>query len=196
MTRERWISFLKLAGAFILLGGISFVIAFLFQRLLDAMNLPLDRYAFLAYLIVFAVTLVANATVIAPIPIAVTIMITVAQNWNPLLTALAAALGGSIGELTGYFAGYAGRKVAASNSIVSMKKIEGWVNRWGPWAIAFLAFQPILPFDVGGIAAGAARMPLVKFFPALFAGKLPKYIILVYMGIGVLYFLPQSWLSS
>jgi len=195
MTRKKWIRFLKLAGAFVLLGGISFVIAFLFQRLLDAMNLPLDKYAFLAYLIVFTVTLVANATVIAPVPIAVTIMITVAQNWNPLLTALAAAFGGSIGELTGYFAGYAGRKVAASDSIVSMKKIEGWVNHWGPWAIAFLAFQPILPFDVGGIAAGAARMPLVKFLPALFAGKLPKYIILVYMGIGVLHSLPQSWLS-
>jgi len=193
MTRERWIRYFKLAGVFILLGIVSVVIAYLLKLLLDASNLPLDKYAFLAYLIVFGVTLVANMTVIAPVPIAVIVMITVAQNWNPVLAALSAALGGSIGELTGYFAGYTGRKIAISNEFVSMTKIEHWVNRWGPWAIAFLAFQPIIPFDIGGIAAGAVRMPLPKFMLALFAGKLPKYILLAYIGIGAITLFPESW---
>ncbi|MCL2474711.1 MAG: VTT domain-containing protein [Chloroflexi bacterium] len=195
MTRKQWIRYLKLAGFFILIIIISLVLAYLFQRLMNALNLPLDEYAFLAYLIVFAVTLVAHLTLIAPVPIAVPLMIIVAQSWDPLLAALAAALGGTVGELSTYYIGYAGRKIAISNDLISMKRVEGWINRWGPWAIVFLAFQPIIPLDIGGLAAGAARMPLIKFLPALFAGKLPKYLLLIYIGIGVINFLPQSWLS-
>lgn len=195
MTRERWMRYLKLAGAFILLIVISFILAYLFQRLMNALDLPLDEYAFLAYLIVFAVTLVAHLTLIAPVPIAVPIMIIVAQTWDPILTALVAALGGSIGELSTYFIGYVGRKIAISNDLLSMQRVEKWINRWGAWAIAFLAFQPIIPLDIGGLAAGTARMPLIKFLPALFAGKLPKYLMLIYIGLGVFSFLPESWLS-
>jgi len=184
---------LKLAGGFILLIIISFILSHCFKQLINSLDLPLDRFALLAYLIVFAVTLVANLTVIAPVPIAIPITITVAQSWNPALTALAAALGGSIGELSGYFAGYAGRKITIANDFVKMERIEGWVNRWGSWAIALLAFQPIIPFDIGGIAAGAARMPLLKFILALFAGKLPKYLLIIYVGIGIINFLPNWW---
>jgi len=191
-TLLRW---LKLAAVFVALIAFSFLLAYWFQKLLDVLHLPLDRYAFLAYLIVFVVALVANLTVMAPVPIAVSIMITVAQNWNPVLAALAAALGGTIGELSGYYAGYAGRKIAFANDFVSFKRVEGWIHRWGAWAIVFLAFQPVIPFDVGGLVAGAARMPMRKFLPALFAGKLPKYLLLAYAGIGLIHFLPKSWFS-
>jgi membrane protein YqaA with SNARE-associated domain len=193
--RKTLLQWLKLAGAFIALIAFSFLIAYWFQRLVDALHLPLDRYAFLAYLVVFIVALVANLTVMAPVPIAVSIMITVAQSWNPVLAALAAALGGTIGELSGYYAGYAGRKIAVANDFVNLNRVEGWIHRWGAWAIVFLAFQPVIPFDVGGLVAGAARMPMRKFLPALFAGKLPKYILLAYAGIGLIHFLPESWFS-
>jgi membrane protein YqaA with SNARE-associated domain len=131
----------------------------------------------------------------APVPIAMTVMITVANTWNPALAALAAALGGSLGELSGYYAGYAGRKMAFSNDFVSYNRVEQWINRYGAWAILFLAFQPIIPFDVGGLIAGAAKMPMRKFIPALFAGKLPKYLLLSYAGVGLIHFLPKSWFS-
>lgn len=195
MTREKWLRWLKLAGAFVALILISFLLAYWFKKLADSLHLPLDRYAFVAYIVVFVVTLVANLTIVAPVPIAVSIMITVAENWNPILTALAAALGGSIGELSGYYAGYAGRKMAVANDLIGFTRVEGWINRWGAWAIVFLAFQPVIPFDVGGLIAGAAKMPMRKFLPALFAGKFPKYILLVYAGIGLIDFLPKSWFS-
>jgi membrane protein YqaA with SNARE-associated domain len=195
MKREKWVRWLKLAIAFIALILVSFLLAYWFKKLADSLHLPLDRYAFLAYLVVFLVALIANLTVMAPVPIAVSVMITVAQNWNPILSALAAALGGTIGELSGYYAGYAGRKIAIANDFIGFNRVESWVNRWGAWAIAFLAFQPVIPFDVGGLIAGAARMPLRKFLPALFAGKLPKYILLAYAGIGLIHFLPRSWFS-
>ena len=195
MKHEKWLRWLKLAVAFIALILISFLLAYWFKKLADSLHLPLDRYAFVAYLVVFVVALIANLTVMAPVPIAVSIMITVAQNWNPVLSALAAALGGSIGELSGYYAGYAGRKIAIANDFVGFNRVEGWINRWGAWAIVFLAFQPVIPFDVGGLIAGAARMPLRKFLPALFAGKFPKYILLAYASIGLIDFLPKSWFS-
>lgn len=195
VKRINWTRWLKLTVVFIALIAASFLLAYWFQKLVDVMHLPLDKYAYLAYLMVFVVALVANVTVMAPVPIAVSIMITVAQNWNPALAALAAALGGTLGELSGYYAGYAGRKIAIANDFVSFDRVEGWIARWGAWAIVFLAFQPVVPFDVGGLIAGAAKMPLRKFLPALFAGKFPKYLLLAYAGVGLINFLPKSWFS-
>ncbi|MCL2679822.1 MAG: VTT domain-containing protein [Dehalococcoidia bacterium] len=189
----KWPHWVKLALAFIAMIAISFLLAHWFNRLLDYLNLPLDRYAFLAYLLVFVVSLVANLTVMAPVPIALTVMITVAQTWNPALAALAAAVGGSLGELSGYFAGLAGRKITLDTSLVSFARVGEWIQRWGAWAITFMAFQPILPFDIGGLIAGAARMPIYKFLPALFIGKLPKYLIIAYVAVGVIGFLPPEW---
>ncbi len=195
IKRINWKRLGKMTAVILGFIAISFLLAYWFNRLSQSLNLPLDRYEYLAYLIVFVVSIIANLTVIAPVPIAVSVMITVAQNWDPFLAALAAALGGTIGEMSGYLAGYAGRKIAISNDIVNFQRIEGWINRWGAWAIVFLAFQPILPFDVGGLIAGAAKMPITKFIPALFAGKLPKYVILAYGALGLISFLPPSWFS-
>jgi uncharacterized membrane protein YdjX (TVP38/TMEM64 family) len=195
MKHVNWSRWLKLVVALVVLIGVSFALAFWFNALVRSLHLPLDRYAFLAYLFVFVVSLVANLTVMAPVPIAVTVMITVAAKWNPALAALAAAAGGTIGELSGYFAGYAGRKIAFSNDFVPYTRVEQWIDHYGAWAIAFLAFQPIIPFDVGGIIAGVAKMPMRNFLPALFAGKFPKYLLLAYAGAGLIHFLPKSWFS-
>lgn len=195
MNREKWVRWLKLVAALIALAVISFLLAYFFNRLADSLHLPLYQYALVAYLVVFVVALVANLTVLAPVPIAVSVMITVAQNWNPVLAALAAAMGGTIGELSGYYAGLAGRKISIGSDFGGFERVESWINRWGAWAIVFLAFQPVIPFDVGGLIAGAAKMPMRKFLPALFAGKFPKYLLLAYAGIGLINFLPRSWFS-
>ena len=195
MKRENWLLWLKLAAVFVVVIGASFLIAYWFNRLMDSLNLPIDKYAFLAYVVVFVVTLVANLTVLAPVPIAVIVMTVVAKEWNPALAALAAAVGGTLGEMSGYVAGLAGRKIAIPGNMVGFARVESWINHYGAWAIVFLAFQPVIPFDVGGLIAGMARMPLRKFIPALFAGKLPKYLLLAYAAVGLINFLPKSWFS-
>jgi len=193
MKQGKIVRWLKMSLTFIALIGVSFVIAYWFNALVKSLHLPLDRYAFLAYSVVFVVSLIANLTVIAPVPIAVTVMIIVATKWNPALAGLAAALGSTIGELSGYLAGYAGRKIAVKNDLVPYSTVEQWINRYGVWAIVVLAFQPVIPFDVGGIIAGAAKMPYRKFIPAIFVGKLPKFVLLAYGGVGLINFLPKSW---
>ncbi len=167
---------------------ISVGLAYLFQKLLTPVQPVLNRFAWLAYIGVFVVQLLSNLTIIAPVPIASVIMVSIATRWNPFLVALFASLGGTLGELSGYVAGYVAEKAAINESTPGFNRIRGWMNRYGPWAIAFLAFQPVLPFDIGGMVAGAARMSLWKFLPALWLGKFPKYLILTYFGVGVIHF--------
>jgi membrane protein YqaA with SNARE-associated domain len=167
---------------------ISVGLAYLFQTFLAQVQPVLNRFAWLAYAGVFVVQLLSNLTIIAPVPIALAITVSIATQWNPLLVALFASLGGTLGELSGYFAGYIAEKAAINESAAGFNRIRGWMNRYGPWTIAFLAFQPVLPFDIGGIIAGAARMPLWKFLPALWLGKFPKYLLLTYFGVGVIHF--------
>ncbi len=188
------IHWVRLVVAFAGLIGLSFALAAVLNILKDQLNIDLYQYSWLAYLSVFVISLLANATIIAPVPFAIAIMATAAQYYNPVLIALAGAGGGTLGEMSGYYAGRFGRKIAIPEEIISHKRITYWVEKFGFWAIAVIAFQPIIPFDVGGMVAGVSKMPLHKFLPALFLGKFPKYLILVYFSMGLIDFLP-SWLT-
>lgn len=192
-SQVHWV---RLLIAFAGLLALSFGFAALLSFAKSRLNINLFQFEVLAYFSVFATSLLANMTIIAPVPFAIAIMATAAQSYNPLLVALFASIGGSIGELSGYYAGRWGRKIAIPDSIVGYQKVEYWVNKYGFWAIAVLAFQPIVPFDIGGMVAGIAQMPIQKFLPALWAGKFPKYVLLTYAALGIINFLPlPTWLS-
>ncbi len=182
--RVRWV---RLGLTFAVFVGVSFALAYLFQRLLGELHFPIYRLAWLACLIVFGTSLLANLTIIAPVPFAASIMIAAAAKWNPALIALAGAAGGSIGELSGYYAGRLGKKLAIPDSIIGYARVEGWVKKYGIWAIIVLAFQPVIPFDIGGFVAGTARMPLRKFWVGLFLGKFCKYVIIAYAGVDLIH---------
>ena len=187
------IHWLMLAIALLVLVALSFGLAYLLGYVAEKLNLPLYDFAWLAYLIVFATSLVSNLTIIAPVPFAASLMVAAATEWNPVLITLFASIGAAIGELSGYYAGYLGKKIAISENIAWYGCIESWIQRHGVWAILFLSFQPIIPFDIGGMIAGVAKMPLHRFLPALWLGRFPKYIIITYAGIGLIHFLPISY---
>ena len=190
MKKGNQIYWLRLVASLLVLIAFSFGLAYLMWRIGTRLLLPLNEFAPLAYLSIFTTTLVCNLTVIVPVPVATSIMIAAATTWNPVMVALAASIGGALGELSGYYAGYLGKRVAISEQMGAYNKVVNWMNRYGLWAIFFLAIQPVIPFDVAGLVAGAAKMPICKFLPALWAGKFPKYIILCYLGIGLIHFLP------
>jgi membrane protein YqaA with SNARE-associated domain len=173
----------------------SFGLAYLLKYLKDSLNIDLFKFEVLAYVSVFLIALLANMTIIAPVPFAIAIMVGAAEQFNPIIVALCGAAGGSLGELSGYYAGLLGKKFAIPDTIIGYKKIEGWINKYGFWAISVLALQPIIPFDVGGLIAGIAKMPIHKFLPALFVGKFPKYLLMTYAGLELINFLP-SWMLS
>jgi membrane protein YqaA with SNARE-associated domain len=181
----RWV---KLGLTFFAFVAVSIGFGFLIQFLFTNFKIPLDVPIWLALLIIFTVLFLVNLSLFIPLPFGVSIMLVAAAHWNPVLVALAGALGGGLGELSGYYFGYLGKKVAINENTPTYKTVHRWIQKYGMWAIAFLAFQPIIPFEIGGFIAGVARMPVSKFLPAIWIGKFPKYLFLIYLGSSIFQF--------
>lgn len=177
LKNNRW---LRLAIALTLVVLISLGLAIPFNWILSPLKDDLQQYAWLAYLIILGASLLSNLTVVAPVYVFTTLMVTAAGIYNPALIALSAAVGGTLGEMSGYFAGYLGKKIVFDKYPEAQERVSRWVNRYGILAISLLAFQPVIPFDMAGMIAGAAKMSVPKFLIGCFLGKFPKYLIACY----------------
>jgi len=189
LKQGRW---LKLALYAVALGAASYGLSVLVTYLRIRFNIPIEQYATTAYLVVFLVTLVSCAGLFVPVYIHISIMIAVADAmakvspFGPLLVALAAATGGTLGEITGYYAGYLGKRIAQVENLPGYQRFAGWMKRHGMLAIFLISLQPLLPFDVAGLLAGASKIPLWKFLLPCWAGRFPKYLVACYVGPAVL----------
>jgi len=142
------------------------------------------------YLGVFVISLILNATVIIPVSAMAIISSLGGALPSPFLVGVVGGIGAAIGEMTGYIAGRAGRDLLAKNKIYI--RVEGWVQRFGIFAVFVLSIFPFL-FDIVGIIAGATRMPFWKFFIACLLGRVILYIAVAYIGSALFGFLP--WLG-
>jgi len=131
------------------------------------------------YLGAFLVSLISSATVILPVP-GLVVLFALGASLNPVLVALAGAVGGIFGEVTGFMVGYGGREVVQDSRMYV--RVEKWMKRWGAWAIFAFAAVPLPVFDVAGVVAGALGYPLWKFLLIGWVGKSIKYVILVVLG--------------
>lgn len=125
----------------------------------------MEQFAGFGYPGIFLIALLANATVLLPAP-GVAVIYAMGAIFNPFGVGLAAGLGGTIGELSGYLAGFGGQAVVERTDIYN--RIKPWVDKYGGWAILVLSAIPNPFFDIAGIAAGIAKMPLQTFL--LFSG--------------------------
>jgi hypothetical protein len=92
-SQVHWVKLIiALAGLVLLSIGFAALLQFIRSRL----NIDLPSFPLLAYASVFGISLLANMTIIAPVPFAVAIMIAAARDFNPVLVALSAATGGTI----------------------------------------------------------------------------------------------------
>ena len=173
-----------------ILAGLSFGFALLLQYLMAYFNIPLDRFAYTAYLLVFGITLLSNAAILVPVYIHVSIMMAAAQYWNPVLIALAASVAGALGEMTGYYAGYLGKRFIHLENAPGYDRLAGWMKRYGPWGIFIISVQPILPVDIAGLLAGASKISIWKFLVPCWAGKFAKYLLACYLGEAFLRLFP------
>jgi len=187
IKRNRWL--LATIYAVIIL-GLSVGLYFLLRYLMAYFDLSVEGFATTAYLVVFVTSLISNASIIVPVPIFVAIMIAAASKWDPILVALIASSAGTLGEITSYYVGYLGKKIIITETTPGYEKLVGWMKRHGPLGIFFLSLQPILPFDVAGLLAGASKLPLWKFLLPCWAGKFPKYLLGCYLGGVILDLLP------
>jgi uncharacterized membrane protein YdjX (TVP38/TMEM64 family) len=193
LRRNRWL--LATIYAVTIL-GLSVGLYFLLRYLMARFDLSVEGLATTTYLVVFVVTLVSNASIIIPVPIFVGIMIAAANvmaevsPWGPVLIALTASTAGTLGEMTGYYAGYLGKKIIIAEATPGYEKLVGWMKRHGMLAVFLLSLQPILPFDIAGLISGVSRIPLWKFVLPCWAGKFPKYLLGCYFGGAFLSLLP------
>jgi len=128
-----------------------------------------DRIAAYGYPGIFLLSLLANATIILPAPGAA-VTFAMGAVFHPLGVTLAAATGATLGELTGYMAGFSGQAVIENAK--AYERFLGWTRRYGGLAIFVMAAIPNPIFDLAGIAAGALRMPIWLFLLCSWTGKL------------------------
>ena len=138
-----------------------------------------EEFAAFGYPGIFLVALLANATVLLPAP-GVAVVFAMGGIFNPVFVGLAAGSGGALGELSGYLAGYSGQAVVERMDVYA--RIEPWIRKYGGWAILVLSAIPNPFFDIAGVAAGIAKMPMVRFLFFCWIGQIIKMTLFALAG--------------
>jgi len=139
----------------------------------------IKRFAIYGYPGVFLISLIGNATIILPAP-SFAVVFAVGGVLDPLAVGIVAGLGSAMGEMTGYLAGIGSRSVIERRALYH--RLERWMRKGGMLVVFLLAAIPNPAFDVGGMVAGALRMPIWQFFLAGWAGKSVRFVLLALSG--------------
>lgn len=180
MSPERRLTILRLLSLALVAGIV--VVIFIFRD-------QVQNLARFGYVGIFLTTMVANATVFVPVP-GVMVVFAMGAVFSPLLTAVAAGLGGATGELSGYLLGFSGQGVAERSQ--RFLQIYNWMAshpRWSDLAVLILAAIPNPFFDMAGIAAGMLKIPVLRFWFFCAIGSIIKYSVFAYAGSTALNFL-------
>jgi uncharacterized membrane protein YdjX (TVP38/TMEM64 family) len=132
---------------------------------------------------IFFISILANATVLIPAP-GLVIVFTMGARFSPFLIGLAAGAGATLGELSGYLAGFSGQAIIEDQK--RYDQMVSWMKKNGPLTIMILAFIPNPLFDLAGMVAGALKMPVHKFLFYALIGKIFKMLVFAYAGAGIL----------
>ncbi len=124
----------------------------------------------------FLINLIGSASVIIPVPGLAAACAAAAPEvgLSILALGLVGATGSTIGELTGYLAGYGGQSFVQRSRYY--KRVQDLVIRRGALALFVLSALPTPFFDIAGIASGSLNYPLRRFLLWVFLGKAIKFI--------------------
>ncbi len=143
----------------------------------------------------FFISILGGATIIVPIPHVPVIFALGGVMPYPALVGVVAGLGESIGELTGYMAGFSGRRAFLNKRQEIYNRLVRWMKGRGLLVVMVAAMLPNPFFDLVGATAGALRLSLWKFLLACWAGKTIKGMAVAYAGAWGLGFVIR-WLSG
>lgn len=148
----------------------------------------LENYGYVG---IFLLSIAANATIIIPLP-GVALTTAMGAIFNPVGVAVAAGLGASLGEISGYLAGFSGQGVAERSG--NYERLTTWMKAHPNWTylvILVLAFIPNPLFDLAGMAAGVLKLPIWKFLLACAIGKILKMLGFAFAG-----YFSITWLTA
>jgi uncharacterized membrane protein YdjX (TVP38/TMEM64 family) len=151
-----------------------------------------DQIRPLWYLGIFLLCLTCSLTVIFPVPGELVLLLAGAAGMPYWWGGLVASIGGTLGEISGYLLGYWGRAVIPERALARYERVEQWMKHYGSPTVFIFAITP-LPFDLLGIAAGHLRFPLWKFYLACWLGRLPREILIIWLGSIGYASVPSSW---
>jgi uncharacterized membrane protein YdjX (TVP38/TMEM64 family) len=132
---------------------------------------------------IFLISFLAYATVFLPAP-GITIVFTMGAVFNPIGVTLTASSGATLGELSGYMAGFSGQAVIENIKIYN--RLIRWMQKNGALTIILLAAIPNPFFDIAGVAAGALKMPLKHFLFFCWIGETIKMAFFSFAGANIL----------
>ena len=168
-----------LAATAVLMTAFGFTFFFLD---VDAARLPTYGYAGL-----FAVSLISAASIVLPMPGVAAIASAGAFLEpllgipTPLLVGLVAGPAETLGELTGYAAGYGGSVLFQERALYP--RVKDWMERRGVITMFLLSSFPNPLVDVAGVAAGAVHMRLPQFLLGVLPAKVLKNVYLAAGGL-------------
>jgi membrane protein YqaA with SNARE-associated domain len=148
------------------------------------------------YAAVFLSGLVSASTIFLPFPLYVLIFFAAGLGLNPIAVGILTGLGSAIGELTGYFVGFGGKKILEER--IHKKRILHIASKhFNKYAFAVIVLAAMLPFpfDFIGILSGASSYSIKKFFIATLIGKTVKSLFLAFAGSYTLPFV-EYWIQS
>ena len=163
-------NFLRVLALFAVIGITIYIIS---------IRTHVGEFAAYGYPGIFLIAMLANATVLLPAP-GVAIIYAMGSVFNPIAVALAAGAGAAVGELSGYLAGFSGQAVIDRGDVY--ERIHPWVDKYGGWAILVLSAIPNPFFDIAGIAAGMAKMPVRTFLLFTWIGQTIKMLLFALAG--------------
>lgn len=142
----------------------------------------IGHWGALAYVAVFGVTALANASVVVPIPypgVIAKFASVLGEIWG---VAIVGAAGSTVGESTAFLVGRAGK------GVIEDTRFYRWVSRQlrtprRAFVVLFLLSAPPNPFfDIAGLTAGTLGVSFPIFLSATFLGRIIK--MLVFAGLG------------
>jgi membrane protein YqaA with SNARE-associated domain len=101
------------------------------------------------YLGVFLINVIGSASIFFPVPGLAVAFVGGGMDLNPLLVALMGAAGSTLGEITGWLAGWGGGVVMEKSKRYA--QVEGWMRRYGDITVFVMAAIPNPLFDLAGL---------------------------------------------
>ena len=100
--------------------------------------------------------------------------------WGSIIAIVAVAVASTVGYWIGRSVGEAG--VSKLIGRKTERKVTGFVDEYGIWAVVIARISPFLSNDAVSIVAGLARMGYLKFMAATLAGIVPLTVLLAWLG--------------
>lgn len=172
------------------------------MQLQDFIDWMMTLSAQYGYFGIFLISLIGALSIFFPVPYTVVIFtLGGMQTFEPVWIAVAAGMGATIGEFSGYLLGFGGRKAIGQKYKRKMDLLLKVFDKYGPVVIFVFALTP-LPDDLLFIPLGVMRYSIIRAFIPALIGKFTMNLIVAYSGrfslqiVRNLFGVDSDWMSA